>query len=241
MTGSKLPLWKKNPGIFAHIGWDAQEILETGPKLMKVRHRPCSFEGLGFSVSVHPRQWAYIMSDALGINDWGDIPVLVLTFDKPALDFYAFIKPIKQIQSSKELTEWGTREGLIKTATDLMVYNEDKFEWEQFPEEYFSRSEVKGQKFEVVPGWRPTAKLAQRVRKCYSAPTQGSLVNEVLNLWLADQHPEIGMVWYEHPYYPQYASIPQGHILPDHFDAVHPVTVTNVYKWPSVRKSLEKG
>lgn len=239
MTVPKLPLWKKNPGIFAHIGWDAEEILETGPKLMKVSHRPVSFEGLGFSVSIHPRQWAYIMSDALRIDDWGDIPVLALTFDKPALDYYAFVKPFKYLQSNEGITQWATREGWIKPASDLLVYNEEEYGWERLSEEHVSEGELVGEKFHVVPGWRPTAKLVQRLKKYYSNPSPGSLVNEVLNLWLADQHPAIGMIWYDHPYYPQYASIPQGHILPHHFGAVHPVAVTNVYKWPSIRKSLE--
>jgi hypothetical protein len=233
-----IPIWKENPYIFAHITWDPEVIFGEGVALpAREGSKPCSMEGLGFSVSLHPRQWAALLYREESEAPY-EIPVVVLRFTKPALDYYAFTKK-GRLEDIDDLTEWGVRNGWITRGVDIkywsqyaqaeMLIPEEETDWERL---------VKGGKEpKRYPGWRSTAKMREHLKRHYRdiSPTN-CFIHEVLNLWLARKHPEIGMVWYQHPYYPQYGSVPQGAILPNHFGSIELLTVTTLRKWPSEQR-----
>ncbi len=166
----------------------------------------------------------------------------MLRFTPPALDYYAWLGK-RQLPDVEELTDWAVRHGWIQQAVDVVVRDpeedvirvpEESREWRRWVED---PSSVKR-----VTGWRMTPKLRKRITKHYPRIVDHRCwMHEVLNLWLADEHPEIGMVWYTHPRYPEYGSFPQGAILPGHFDAIEPVAITTLRGWPAAKRRASKS
>lgn len=238
----RLPVWKGNlePGVFAHVSWAAEEIMERGPELPKASNGPCPYEGLAFAVSLHPGAWARIAR--IGT----DAPVVVLRFDRPAMDFYKWLGK-RHLEEVPEVTRWAVRNGWVTKTKDVLVWHwggeeaEKRF-W-RFPkggkdESYYREQLDLGDeadepviKIEEASGWSSTQKLRDRVRKHYKNPTDTCLEAEVFNLWLMEHHPEFGMIWYGERLDPVNLSAPRGAILPPYFKDVKPVRMTTVEDW----------
>lgn len=234
----KLPIWKENPGRFAHVSDAAEEILRDGPKLPRKSSNPCPLEGLAFAVSLDPAAWSHIA----GLGE----KVAVLDFDAPALDYYRWTKG-RQLQEIPEVTKWGVENGWITVSNDVLVWYWDSeseeerfFRFDKGDEEvaYYREQLRLGReadepvlRVEERPGWAFTPKMHRHVSRHYSAPDDACMEAELLNLWLAASHPEIGMVWYAETYDPVNLSAPRGAILPGHFGEVRAVAVASLEEW----------
>lgn len=243
MLVKRLPIWKLNPepGIFAHVSWAAESIMERGPMLPDRSSNPCPHEGLSFAVSLNPDAWAEIAE--IGT----EAPVVVLEFNRPALDFYRWTGK-REVQEIPELTEWGTRNGWITPGRDFLVwhwggeepekrafrfgeedtknlpyYREQLELWKEADEEVISIDEV--------PGWRYSKKLRTHIARHYKSPGETCMEAEVVNLWLQSEHPEIGMIWYAETLDVLGLSAPRGAILPAYFDEVRPLRIGTVWEW----------
>lgn len=239
----QLPIWRGNPepGIFAHISWAAEAIMERGPMLPIRSSGPCPHEGLAFAVSLHPGAWGKIAR--IGT----EAPVVVLEFKRPALDFYRWTGK-REIQEVSELTKWGTQNGWITPGRDFLVWHWGGEEPEKrafrFPEEDWKNLDYYREQLELgedadervisideVPGWRYTEKLHDRMATHYRTPGDTCMEAEVVNLWLQVEHPEIGMIWYAERLDVPNLSAPRGAILPAYFDEVRPIRIGTIQEW----------
>jgi hypothetical protein len=244
-----LPVWEGNPesGIFAHVSWAAEDILKDGPRLPEGVGGHCPHEGLAFAVSIHPLAWAKIAR--IGT----DAPVVVIQFKRPALDFYKWLGK-RHLEGISEVTDWGVEHEWITRGTDLQIWHWGT-EWGEKGQEVDVKrywTIEKGDKEEAyyreqlalgdeadesvisikeVPGWRYTEKLIARVTSHYARPNNTCLTAEVFNLWLAENHPEFGMIWYTETLDPANLSAPRGAILPPYFQEVKPLHLTTTQAW----------
>jgi hypothetical protein len=240
----ELPIWKGNPepGIFAHISWAAESIMEQGPRLPDGSPGPCPHEGLAFVVSLHPGAWGKIAR--IGT----EAPVVVLEFRRPALDFYRWMGKRWYVQEIPELTKWGIQNGWITQRRDFLVWHwggeepekrafrlneeEDAKELEYYREqlELGEDADERVISIDEALGWRYSDKLRSRIAQHYS-PTDTCMEAEIVNLWLQAEHPEIGMIWYAEELDVPGLSAPRGAILPAYFHEVRPIMVTTADKW----------
>lgn len=244
-SSKDLPVWQGNPepGVFAHVSWEAKRIIKTGPRLPRKSSRPCPHEGLAFAVSITPLAWAMIAR--IGT----DAPVVVLRFDRPALDFYQWLGK-RMLEEVREVTDWAVGNRWIARGTDVLVWSlaqteggESQKVFSRYPRggkdhEHYERQLESGDaaeepviSIEETPGWRFSKKLTDRMSEHYVIPDGPCLSAEVFNLWLQDQYPEFGMVWYDETLDPAELSAPRGAILPAYFREVKPLRIGNMAEW----------
>jgi len=244
-SSKDLPVWQGNPvpGIYAHVSWGAKRIMRTGPGLPDRCSRPCPHEGLAFAVSITPLAWSIIAR--IGTN----APVVVLRFDRPALDFYQWLGK-RMLEEVREVTDWAVGNRWITRGTDVLVGQlteteggEPQKTFSRFPRggkdhEHYDRQIEAGDaaeepvvSIEETPGWRFTKKLTDRISEYYVKPRGPCLAAEVFNLWLQDQYPEFGMIWYDETLDPAELSAPRGAILPAYFREVKPLRIGNMAEW----------
>jgi hypothetical protein len=163
---------------------------------------------------------------------------LALRFDPPALDFHKWRKG-RRSQEIPELTRFGLDHGWITQGKDVLIWTYDSEDGqERYATYYEGHPSIPAESQEAIrvetrPGWNYTQKMIDRVGKVYAEPDDACMEAEVLNLWLAKEHPRIGMVWYDDEYDPDSLSAPRGAILPHHFHSIIPLAQLNAEDWNS--------
>lgn len=243
----KLPVWDA-PEVLTHVtdGDSVEELLEKGIRLPLRSGMWCNNEGLAFSVGLHPKTWFEILKQERGWGDYGTTPfVILLHFKPPAFDLFKYLDG-RDIAQVEEITSWGVKNGWIRIGQDAIIhepeavsqtldYNELDFTYRVPSSHPALRWLSKGAKsVEYVPSWRFTGKLNDRIRRHYLNPHQRCQTAEVVNLWLSENHPKFGMVWYAYPHSLHYGMAPSGGILPHHFKDVDILNVETLSSWKRV-------
>ena len=235
---SKLPIWtgNPNPGIYAHVSWAAERIMQEGLCLGGSRDREgavtCPLEGNAIAVSLHPRAWAKIAR--IGT----DAPVVVLKYDRPALDVYKWLRK-RHLQGVKEVTSWGVRNGWIQKAVDVLEWSvtgdasgEPVEGYVRYREEDWQKPHEENViKVEYVPGWRFEIKAFRHIQRHGYESSESCMTAEILNLWLVDQHPEFGMLWYDEELDVYNYSAPRGAIPEAYLGEVEPLRIVSMEEW----------
>jgi len=231
----KLPVWtgNPNPGIYAHVSWNAKKIVRQGLRLgaSKAGSGICPMEGNAIAVSLHPRAWAKIAR--IGT----DAPVVVLKYDRPALDVHKWLRK-RHLQEVKEVTSWGVRKVWIYEAVDVLEWSVTGDEsgepvegYVRYHEEDWEEPEEDVIKVEKVPGWRFDDKMFRHIQKHDYDADESCMTAEILNLWLVDQHPEFGMLWYDEKLDVYNYSAPRGAIPEAYLGEVEPLRIVSMEEW----------
>lgn len=249
-----LPAWDV-PKVLTHVtdSDSAEEIIEKGIKLPARSTMMCSNEGLAFSVGLHPKTWVEILGEEKGWGAYGTPPfVILLHFKPPAFDLFKYLDG-RDIAQVEEITSWATKNGWIKIGQDAIIhepeavsetlqYNEENSTYRVPSNHPELRWLSKGAKsVEYVDSWRFTGKLNDRVRKHYLNLRRRCRAAEVINLWLTENHPQFGMVWYAYDHSSRYGMAPSGGILPHHFKSVDILDIETLSSWKRVAKTWEES
>lgn len=243
----KLPVFNA-PQVLTHVtdGDAVEEIIEKGIRLPVRSTMMCSNEGLAFSVGLHPKTWVEILGEERGWGEPGLTPfVILLHFKPPAFDLFKYLDG-RDIAQVEEITSWAVKNGWIRIGQDAIIHNPEAVSQEleyneangtyRVPSNYADLAWLsKGaESVEYVDSWRFTGKLNDRVRKHYLNLRDRCRTAEVINLWLADNHPKFGMVWYADDHSSRYGMAPSGGILPHHFKDVDILNVETLSSWKRV-------
>lgn len=243
----KLPVWDA-PKVLTHVTDDdsVEEIIEEGIKLPVRSTMWCSNEGLAFSVGLHPKTWVEILGEEKGWAGDGLMPsVILLHLKAPAFDLFKYLGG-RDIMEMEEVTSWAVKSGWIRIGQDAIIHKPEAVsETLEYSEHNFTyrvpsnhpdlrRLSEGAKSVEYVPSWRPTSKLNNRIRKHYLNLHERCQVAEVVNLWLAENHPKFGMVWYAYDYSSRYGMAPSGGILPHHFKDVDILDIAPLSSWKRV-------